>query len=78
MTLAHPLNEISEQLEKAFLAIESMPLPEHLGPVNLDEDGSHTWFPNLEIDETPDEYVVSVELRGLDPDELSVEVQGRR
>lgn len=76
MTLAHPLTEIGEQLEKAFAAIESMPLPEHLGPVNLDDDASHTWFPNLEIDDTPEEYVVSVELRGLDPDELSLEVQG--
>lgn len=70
MTITHPLSEVCEQIEKAFDAIENGTIPEASTPVNHEAAESHTWFPNVVINEDDENYVVRVELSGIDPDEV--------
>lgn len=70
MTITHPLSEVCEQIEKAFDAIENGTIPENQTPVNREAVESHTWFPNVMISEDEENFVVKVELSGIDPDEV--------
>lgn len=75
MSITHPLVEMAEQLQKAFAAIDEnlVPTTRHLEAA--DTDPTHTWYPNVTIDENGEGYTVRVEARGLDMDELDVNIK---
>ena len=73
MSVVQPLQEIGEQIEKAFYAIENMQLPQEF-PLIRDASMTHTWFPQVEIEEVNGNYLVRAALSGLDPDEVDVEI----
>jgi len=71
----HPLIEMAEQVRKAFTAIENNLIPESHHLELEDTEPDHTWFPNATLDDNGEEYRISVEPRGLDLDEVGIEVK---
>ncbi|MBX2860087.1 MAG: Hsp20/alpha crystallin family protein [Vampirovibrio sp.] len=77
MSVNHPLAEVAEQLEKIFDAIENQ---ESLDKDNLDNilgglDEDPYWVAGVQAHDQEEEFVIEMELVGINPDEIDVDVQ---
>lgn len=73
MSVVQPLQEMGEQIEKAFYAIENIQVLQQFPDIR-DASLKHTWFPQVGIEEINGSYIVRVALTALDPDEVDVEI----
>lgn len=66
----NPMREL-EQAQQQFAAFLNAPRPQAVQPQN----GQQTWTPAVDVSETADGYVFAVELPGVNPEAVDVELK---
>ena len=73
MSLMRPVNEMREQMDRIFHEMECMRFPMFEDFKALRE-GTKNWLPAVDIEEVDGNYLLKVEVPGIKPEDLSIEV----
>lgn len=77
MSLIRPLVEMQNQMDRLFGDItQGFNFPREEYGTRLHPQEQRVWMPAIELSETDNEYVLSAEVPGVQPDKLDIEVTG--
>jgi HSP20 family protein len=75
MTIARPLTEMRDQMDRLFSEIEEFQFPTTLGDFR-ERAFTRTLLPPVDLVETDNSYDLKVEIPGIKPENLDVQVLG--
>ena len=75
MSLMRPFSDIRDQMERVFNEMETQfPMIEEFKPLGVRDRSHRAWFPAVDITETDKQFKIKVEVPGIKPEDLKLEI----